>query len=189
MNLKWVILIAGGISTFVGLVSFISQFIPDVLKYPFSFIIACLIFLLILTINNSYTLEQVRKGLNLHDNFASIVLDVSKNIISEYIGKRSIKAEEFMTSIVENLNNAVHKASKILLETYRKELTPKEIKNLLKKYEEGKLSLEEAQTLRNYLEEEEERRRQAGDIFGAILIGILLLGVLAFIATSKHNQK
>ncbi|KXB02186.1 hypothetical protein AKJ43_02255 [candidate division MSBL1 archaeon SCGC-AAA261D19] len=56
------------------------------------------------------------------------------------------------------------------------------ILELRQKVDQDRISLEEAEELRDLLREEREERRKAGDVLGAIAVGLFLLAILYLIA-------
>ena len=132
-------------------------------------------------------LSNLDKGLFVHDNFATIALDFAQNLTSEYIDNQNLDDKGLTKEIIKNLQEASNKVSKILPSSQshygpQYGLSSELLHELLDKYKNESLEMDEAYELRALLEEEKAKKEQEGDTTGVVLVGILLLAILAFIA-------
>ena len=175
---------------FIGSVLTIFGFLKGFLEIRFSLLYTLLAFIIAILLHivfklSSYNtrLSNLDSGLFVHDNFAAIALDFAQNLTSKYIDNPNLDNEGLVKEIVKNLQEASNKVSKILLSSQsRNGLSSELLHELLDKYKNESLEMDEAYELKALLEDEKAKKEQEGDTTGVVLVGILLLAVLAFIA-------
>ena len=160
------------------------------LSLPLITVICMLAFLVALV------LDVYFRSVSLEARFKNII-GIVKLVVDALMGIRSkllqLRRDEPITvgSFTDIFDEATSTVSGTIIDTYFKSLG---IKSSNPYYEEGKkrellekarrneITYEEAEELRNLLDGEKRQREQAGDVFGAILVGLLILFIFGVIA-------
>jgi hypothetical protein len=99
--------------------------------------------------------------------------------------KEKITKESLLNIFGQPFRNFFGDTSDALLKTILKSSPERheEIRRLMEKANRREISYEEAERLRELLEEEKKKREEIGDILGVIALGLLLLFILGLLAS------
>jgi hypothetical protein len=139
-----------------------------------------------------YELHGIRKSVDSHNKFSIIATDLISKIGEAYLSYiEHNDPRRLINDVMRKLTEAQGKINKILMSPgeIKYELSPEELKMLLRKYQEGTLTKKEAMRLKELLESEKERKEAEGKLADAIFIGLLLLGVILLLASLLSEEK
>ncbi len=139
-----------------------------------------------------WELQGIRKSVDSHNKFSVIATDLISKIGESYLSYVEHKdPRRLLNDIMKKLTEAQGKINKILMSPgeIKYELSPDELKILIKKYQEGTLTKKEAMRLKELLESEKEKKEAEGKLADAIFIGLLLLGVILLLASLLSEEK
>jgi uncharacterized membrane protein YgaE (UPF0421/DUF939 family) len=140
-------------------------------------------------------LHSIDKHLDIHNKFSKIAINILLSMsdsYSNYINDHK-NIEKLIGDIMRTLQNAHGEITKTLFDSTRDSvkynLSPPELHELLEKYKNGTITLEEAYRLKALLEEEKKKKEKSGETPEALYIGLILLALTLFIIMMSEKKK
>jgi len=156
-----------------------------------------LVCLLSISFSNLYDYHSLMKSIKPLGSVINSLIEGLNKVFDQLLN-----LPESRNITIKDFRNALYLISKSAEETYRKELfgwalesTPKSSlkekrkRELLEKARKGELKYpQETEELKRLLEEQRKKRESEGDVFGAIMIGLLILFLLGLLASSSREK-
>ena len=152
-------------------------------------VFCALSFLFLLGIHQTLQLKEIRTRI---DGVTSLIKlsvdalsDVGEKMLQLPKGKRMV-TEDLVSIFGLPLHKFFQGTSRAFIDTILKPSSPEEheeIKRLIEKANRGEITREEAERLKILLEREKRKREKAGDVLGAIILGLLLLFIIGLLAS------
>jgi len=156
------------------------------ISYPFDIILYFLIFLGVIAVSNLIYLISLERHTIFSLKLFKAVVDswmLMRVKLLELPKKKKITAQDLVETLVKPgkaMNGSLVDVCFKMLEG--SPASHHRIKELMAKARKNDITTEDAEELRNLLEEEKKQREKGGDIIGAILFGLLIIFILGVIA-------
>jgi len=152
-----------------------------------------LVCLLSISFSNLYDYHSLMKSIKPLGSVINSLIEGLNKVFDQLLN-----LPESRNITIKDFRNALYLISKSAEETYRKELfgwalesslKEKRKRELLEKARKGELKYpQETEELKRLLEEQRKKRESEGDVFGAIMIGLLILFLLGLLASSSREK-
>ncbi|MDE2217314.1 MAG: hypothetical protein KGJ87_09180 [Planctomycetota bacterium] len=134
-------------------------------------------------------LASIQKGIYANNKFTELTYGAFHEITEAYNTDREMEGKKFIETFIGAVSKlSTELAKEFLTSQYRKDLSPDELHELLKKYQDNSIDAQEAARLKELLEEEKKKKEAEGDATTAILIGLLILGVVVLIIALSRRE-
>jgi len=183
------------ISFLISLVTFIVSNYIIQLPIRDTLIFITLSFVVVLQINQLYELGGIRNRLDGIITLTSLFMKTFEGIqekLMQLPQDKSILTSDLINILSHPLHDLFKGTSQAFIDLVLKSSSPEEheeIRILIEKANRNEISRAEAELLRRLLETERKRRENAGDILGALVVGVLiclLLGLIASLFTEEE---